>query len=107
MDDVITLVKVTVTGSDQYANEIITRSERQVICRVRSVTRAEFYEGARTGLHPSYIFILSHFTDYEGETEIKYTDWTGQEKIYDVLRTYRTGDTLEITATERIGKALK
>ena len=55
IDDVITLVKETITGIDQYGNEVKTPVEREVFCKVRSVTRNEFYSAAVSNLRPEYI----------------------------------------------------
>lgn len=104
MDDVLTLVRRTYT-TDAVGNKIPEEEKRQVFCRVRSVTRSEFYQAAQTDLQPEIVFVLSTFRDYEGEPDILYTDWTGKERRYSVLRTYRIPDSdeLELTATERIG----
>lgn len=104
MDDVIRLIGFTYTY-DEYGNQIPTPSERQVFCRVRSVGRSEFYSAAQTELHPEYVFVLSHYKDYRGEKYAKYVDWTGTEKVYSIIRTYRPegSDTVELTAQERIG----
>lgn len=103
MDDVIKLIGYGEPTFDDYGNETIPTVERQVFCKVHSVGRNEFYQAAQNNLHPQYIFTISHFRDYHGEQLIKYTDWAGAEKVYTILRTYRTGDELEITAEERIG----
>ena len=42
MDDVITLIKEKVTGHDDYGNEILRESRREVLCQVHSVNRSEF-----------------------------------------------------------------
>lgn len=102
-DAVIKLIQVTKYDNDEYGNEIRTTTDKTVFCRVESVTRSEFYSAAQNNLHPSYVFILSNYRDYEGETELKYEDWTGAEKIYSVVRVYRNGDSVELTAEERIG----
>lgn len=105
MDDVIKLLSFTFT-TDSYGNQIETATERQVFCRVRSVSRNEYYQAAQTDLHPEYMFILSNYRDYEGETELKYTDWTGTTRRLNILRTYRTeNDSLEIIAGEKINGA--
>lgn len=105
MDDVIKLLSFTFT-TDSYGNQIETVSERQVFCRVRSISRNEFYQAAQTDLHPEYLFILSNYRDYEGETELTYTDWTGTERRLNILRTYRMeSDELEIVAGEKIDAA--
>lgn len=102
MDDVIRLLKPTYRY-DEYGNEIPDVKERPVFCRVNSVGRNEFYAAAQNNLRPSFVFVLSHYMDYEGETELMYTDWTGKDKRYTITRTYRNGDELELTAEERIG----
>lgn len=102
MDDVIRFLKPTYQY-DEYGNEIPDVKERPVLCRVNSVGRNEFYAAAQNNLRPSFVFVLSHYMDYEGETELMYTDWTGKDKRYTITRTYRNGDELELTAEERIG----
>lgn len=104
MDDVITLLTVEVT-EDEHANQVETvTGERQVFCTVDTVTRSEFYQAAQNDLHPELVVTLSHFMDYRGEKLFRHTDWTGAERTYEVLRTYRPKgtDALEITAQERI-----
>lgn len=105
MDDVIKLVTSSYT-KDAFGNQIPSRTTRQVFCKVRSVGRSEFYQAAQTGLHPEYVFVLSNYRDYLGETEVLYTDWTNTEKNFVVTRTYRIPDSdeLEITVEERIGR---
>lgn len=105
MDDVIKLVAQSYE-SDKYKNQIPVNATRQVFCRVRSVGRSDFYAAAQVGLHPSYVFVLSNYRDYMGEREILYTDWTGVEKRFVVIRTYRTpdDDSIEITVEEKVGR---
>ena len=78
-------------------NEVITLiegdSRRDVFCGLRSVGHAEFYEAHATDYRPELKFVLADYLDYNGETLIKY----GAE-FYRVIRTYRTGQELEITA---------
>lgn len=104
MDDAMRLVKTTYTR-DAAGNMIATEEERSVFCQVQSATRAEFYAAAQADMHPEYMFILSHFRDYEGEKFIKYVDWTNKEHTLYVTRVYRVPgtDRLEITAEERTG----
>lgn len=103
MDDVIKLLSFTFE-TDSYGNQVETVTERQVFCRVRSISRSEFYQAAQTDLHPEYVFTISNYRDYEGEQELMYRDWTGQEHRFNILRTYRSeSDELEIIAGEKIG----
>lgn len=103
MDDVIKLISTGEASYDASGNEILTETERQVFCQVRSVGRSEFYQAAQNNLHPEYIFVISNYRDYLGEKELIYTDWTGQTKRYSITRTYRSGDSVELTASEKIG----
>lgn len=104
MDDVIILVKCAYK-SDEEGNQIEERSERTVYCKVSSTTRSEYYQAAQVDMHPQYIFTLSHYKDYCGEREVKYTDWTGCERNFVITRTYRVPgtDAIELTADERVG----
>ena len=77
-------------------NEIITLiegdSRREVFCGLRSVGHSEFYEAHATEYHPELKFVLADYFDYEGETLVKYAG-----VLYRVIRTYRTGQELELT----------
>lgn len=102
MDDVIKLLSSTYTF-DEYGNQVETTTERQVFCKVESVGRTEFYQAAQNDMHPTYMFVISHYMDYMGEKECLYTDWTGEEKRYVITRTYRIDDRIELTAEEKVG----
>lgn len=102
MDDVIRLISSTYEF-DEWGNEIETTTERSVFCKVTSVGRNEFYAAAQNNLHPNYVFTLSHYRDYQNESELRYTDWTGADKRYTITRTYRVGDSIELTAEEQVG----
>ena len=77
-------------------NEIITLvgkdSRRDVFCELKSVGHSEFYEAHATEYHPELKFILADYLDYNGETLVQY----GAD-LYRVIRTYRTGQGLELT----------
>lgn len=105
MDDVIKLIAINNESYDAYGNPVPVKTERQVFCRVSSVTRNEFYQAAQTDLHPEFVFTLTHYKDYQGEQELLYDAWGTGEKLYQILRTYRNADTgsIELVAEERIG----
>lgn len=84
MNESITLIKRT-PGSDDI-------TKRDVLCGLRSIGQAEFYQANAVDIHPEAKFILADYLDYDGETLV---DWNG--KRYRVLRTYRTGQELELT----------
>jgi hypothetical protein len=77
-------------------SEIITligaASRRDVFCGLRSVGHTEFYEAHATEYHPELKFVLADYLDYDGEMLVQY----GVD-LYRVIRTYRTGQELEIT----------
>jgi len=104
MDDVIKLIKNTYTVDD-YGNHVPTEESTEVFCDVRTVTRSEYYLAAQADLQPEYVFRLSNFKDYHGEAFVRYTDWTGKEKLYHVVRVYREqdSDAVELTVEERAG----
>lgn len=78
MADVITLIEGT--------------SRREVFATLRSVGHSEFYEAHATDYRPELKFTLADYFDYEGETLVKH----GAD-LYRVIRTYRTGNELELT----------
>lgn len=84
MHDLLTLIKRT-PGTDEL-------TKRDVFCGVLSIGQAEFYQANAQGIHPEAKFILADYLDYAGET---LADYNGQR--YRILRTYRTGQSLELT----------
>ena len=79
-------------------NEILTLigpggEPRDVFCAVRSVGLREFYQASATDYHPEIKFVLADYLDYNGETLAQHN---GQ--FYRIIRTYRTGQELELTA---------
>ena len=77
-------------------NEVITLikdgSRRDVFCRLCSVGHLEFYEAYATEYRPELKFILADYLEYDAEPYVKH----GAD-LYRVIRTYRTGQELEIT----------
>lgn len=77
-------------------NEVITLiegdSRREVFCRLRSVGHTEFYEAHSVDYHPELVFVLADSLDYAGESLVEH-----DAVLYRVIRTYRTGQELEIT----------
>ena len=81
-------------------NEILTLIQtdgttRDVFCGLRSVSRSEFYQANATGYKPELVFVLADYLEYNDETLV---DYDGQR--YRVIRTYRTGQELELVATK-------
>ena len=91
MNEVLTLIQQT-QGADDYGDPVIQETSREVFGRLQSVGQAEFYQAHATGLKPELKFVLADYLDYEGEALVEHN---GQR--YRVLRTYRTGQELELT----------
>lgn len=96
-NEIITLIKESKVV-DEYGDMQVTVTERTVFCDVQSVGMKEFYQAQSAGLRPEIKFIIADYLDYEGEQALKYTPYAGVEQTYSIIRTYRQGNELEITA---------
>lgn len=94
--DVLTLISSNET-QNVYGVFVSNPTEREVFCRVESVTQAEFFEGGRSGLNPEYKFIVFD-GDYSGESVCKFAG-----KQFAIYRTYRIGDYIELYAERKGG----
>ena len=99
MEDVAELITEKNTGQDADGNALTKRYKRDVFCKVRSVTRNEFYRAAEQDLHPDIVITISDRIDYNDEKLVAY-----DQKLYDVIRTEWSGDEVELTLTERVGE---
>lgn len=87
MNEILTLI------SREPGTDSITK--RDVFCKVASIGQAEFYQSYAVDVHPEAKFILADYLDYNGEI---LADYNG--KRYTILRTYRTGQELELTVAQ-------
>lgn len=90
--ELLTLIKRT-PGMDADSNPVINETARTVFCSLRSIGQREFYEAYASDFHPEVKFVLADYLDYDNETMAEHN---GQR--YRILRTYRTGQELELTA---------
>ena len=74
---------------DQYLNEVPVYTDRTVFVRPKSVRMTEFYEAAKSGIHPEVVLVLSNPADYQGE---KVAVYNGKE--------YTSGSFIEINAID-------
>lgn len=81
MNEVLTLIK-RAAGSE---------TTRDVFCGIRSIGQQEFYQSNASDFRPVMKFILADYLDYDSETLVRHN---GQ--LYRVVRTYRTGQELEL-----------
>lgn len=65
METVMTLLKTETVKNDKGVQEPIL-TPREVFCKVKSVTRNEFFEAGRNGLNPEYEATVFS-GDYRGE----------------------------------------
>ncbi len=70
---------------------------REVFGGVRSIGMREFYQANASDFHPEVKFVLADYLDYRNERRVKYDGDLAVPGVYRVLRTYRTGQELEIT----------
>lgn len=99
-NDVIILEGVALSGTDELGDPVSIPTRREVFARVFSVGQAEFYQAQAVGLKPEIKFVLSDYLDYEGEQVIIHNG----ERLR-VLRTYRKGLELEVTAYREVNMA--
>lgn len=92
-DDVIYLVSETPQAHGIFDKPQETQT--MVYCRVKSVTRAEFWKAFSNGIEPSLVFEISDYADYNGQKILIYNG-----KRYRVVRTYVDEHAVELTAAE-------
>ena len=98
--NVIKLGKPTIE-TDDIGNQLKKYDfSKELICEVRSISQSEFYIAAQHDYKPEIKVIISDFLDYDGEDKLMFDG-----EIYDVIRIYRTGISLEIVA-ERVKNEL-
>lgn len=77
-------------------NELLTLYDgdtfHTVFCAIRNIGQKEFYEASALDVYPEIKFVLADYLNYNGEKLLEYNN-----QMYRVLRTYRTGQELEIT----------
>lgn len=95
-DTRINLIRRMESGRDKYGNIIHIEEVKERWATVKSVSLAEYYQAATTGMRPTIVIALSDRRDYEGQSHVVIN---GVE--YVVVRTYVKGQTIEITLTER------
>ncbi len=74
--------------------------KRKIYCTEKSVGQTEVYQARATGLNPELKLILPHAFDYKGEKKLTY-----KGERYEIIRTYRDGDSMELTIQREDGNA--
>lgn len=101
MDDVIKLIQARSPVRDANGNIKYTEQKAERFCKVRSATRREFYAAETQDIKPELIITISHKIDYNGERELEYNG-----ERYVVVRSYWSGDEVELTVGRKIGGAM-
>lgn len=98
-DSIATLKGEPMVTYDEYGNDVITYSDSEVFVMPQGVYRAEYYNAAQTGIHPSITFKLADREDYNGE---KLIEWNSV--LYNVIRTDWTAqrDSITLICEERV-----
>lgn len=107
----ITLVGETETVNS-YGDQVKSQYERNVLAEEFSVGMSEFYQAAVPGYKPEIKLRLWNWLDYHGEEYVKYTPFGAEEIfgqdatpiVFKVIRTYRDGETLELTCQRGVDK---
>ena len=99
MNGVLKLIKQT-SGVDEYGDPSVIESTREVFCGTRSIGQKEFYQAHAVGFQPEVKFVLADYLDYDDESLVENN---GQR--YRVLRTYRTGQELELVCYREVNPA--
>lgn len=82
MDDILILIA---QKREQDENGVwrMSRTTRQVFCKVHSIRQSEFFAGGRNGLNPEFQFTVFG-EDYEGESLCEYSG-----ESYAIYRTFK------------------
>lgn len=103
-NEVITLVSDDVI-IDEYGDTIRTGTRRDVFADMRSIGQAEFYQAAAVGMKPEIKFVIPDFIEYNGEKRLMYKAFGDtEEREFNVIRTYRKNNTLEIVCVRGVEK---
>lgn len=89
LDHEIYLIKETST-TNAMGDVIKVATEEKVFANKKSIRQSEFYQAQTNGLKPELTFEIYSF-EYDNEPKVKY-----EGKYYKIIRTYETGEFLEL-----------
>ena len=89
-NEVIYLITTQRTTND-VGDQIETQEKAMRFAKIKSIGQSEFYQAQAQGLKPEIKFVLADYLDYENQEEVIYNNFR-----YKVLRTFRTGNEIEI-----------
>ena len=89
-NEVICLLSVE-TATNNVGDQIETEKKEMRFAKLKSIGQSEFYQAQANGLKPELKFVLADYLDYDNQEEVIHNNFR-----YKVLRTYRTGNEIEI-----------
>lgn len=89
-NEVIFLQTIKRTTND-VGDQIETPERVMRFAGIKSIGQSEFYQAQAQGLKPEIKFVLADYLDYDNQEEVIYNNFR-----YKVLRTFRTGNEIEI-----------
>lgn len=89
-NEVIYLASVKST-INEFGDSIETMETSMRLAKLKSIGQTEFYQAQAQGLKPELKFVLADYLDYDNQEYIVYNNFR-----YKVLRTFRTGNEIEI-----------
>ena len=89
-NEVIFLLSTAHT-TNEVGDQIETTEKAMRFAKIKSIGQSEFYQAQAQGLKPEIKFVLPDYLDYDNQEEVIYNNFR-----YKVLRTFRTGNEIEI-----------
>lgn len=96
-NDVISLVGKTYAQDSRGVSRATDAIRENIPCKVRSAGAQEWFEGGRSGLNPTYTFIIRRI-EYHAEETVIFEN--ARHKVY---RTYIRGDDIELHTQREMG----
>ena len=76
---------------NNVGDQIETPKKSMRFAKIKSIGQSEFYQAQAQGLKPEIKFVLADYLDYDNQEEVIYNNFR-----YKVLRTFRTGNEIEV-----------
>ena len=89
-DEVIYLLS-TQSKTNEVGDQIEAIEKSIRFAQIKSIGQSEFYQAQAQGLKPEIKFVLADYLDYNNQEEVVHNNFR-----YKVLRTFRTGNEIEI-----------
>lgn len=94
-DEIILVGKIVTADAECIQRE--TEERTTILCSEKSVSRSEFFGAGSVGLKVEHVVVVHKF-EYSGQETAIYKD-----KTLAVLRTYGTGDEIELVLGGKVG----